>query len=249
MPAAINTTPQFCVAELKDMLLNGDQTPKQNRALRFALHFLTKPKPPRRYWRYVEYSDDGCAVYECLSCEHRWEGRSEPGWFDCFEDCEPDAEGVQSYSQGDKVRYYRKREVPVYKPVWKYCPCCGVEWIGPIRSNVDNERMLGPRRLAIQNAIDNQPFGERHRPRNEPRFWWVLQERTVWGSDRAPDPWSDRYKANPNRVGAVAMHKRLIDERGMLNLDDKLFDTTDEVRVVKRTPEQLQRSYLSEVYS
>jgi len=29
-------------------------------------------------WRKVEYTDDGCSIYECLSCYNQWEARSNP---------------------------------------------------------------------------------------------------------------------------------------------------------------------------
>lgn len=31
-------------------------------------------------WRKVEYTDDGCTVYECLKCKAGWESRSDPEW-------------------------------------------------------------------------------------------------------------------------------------------------------------------------
>ena len=31
-------------------------------------------------WRKSEYTDDGCSVYQCLSCYKTWEGRSNPEW-------------------------------------------------------------------------------------------------------------------------------------------------------------------------
>ena len=29
-------------------------------------------------WRTAEYTDDGCSVYECLSCKAQWEARTSP---------------------------------------------------------------------------------------------------------------------------------------------------------------------------
>jgi hypothetical protein len=29
-------------------------------------------------WREVDYTDDGCAIWECLSCYEQWEGRTGP---------------------------------------------------------------------------------------------------------------------------------------------------------------------------
>jgi len=31
-------------------------------------------------WRKVEYTDDGCSIYECLSCYNSWEARTSPEW-------------------------------------------------------------------------------------------------------------------------------------------------------------------------
>ena len=46
-----------------------------------------------RKWRYVRDSDDGCNIYQCLSCYNSYDGRDNPS-------------------------------------DWKFCPYCGVEWIG-----------------------------------------------------------------------------------------------------------------------
>lgn len=29
-------------------------------------------------WRLVEYTDDGCSIYQCLSCKAQWEARTSP---------------------------------------------------------------------------------------------------------------------------------------------------------------------------
>lgn len=42
-----------------------------------TLDDLIKTTVPRMY-RCVEYTDDGCSVYECLSCKARWEARGFP---------------------------------------------------------------------------------------------------------------------------------------------------------------------------
>jgi len=31
-------------------------------------------------WRKIEYTDDGCYVYQCLNCYKSWEGRTSPEW-------------------------------------------------------------------------------------------------------------------------------------------------------------------------
>ncbi len=32
------------------------------------------------YWRYVQGTDDGCSIYQCLWCMASWESRSSPNW-------------------------------------------------------------------------------------------------------------------------------------------------------------------------
>jgi len=57
-------------------------------------------------WRYVHYTDDGCALYQCLNCYKQWEGRSWPGY----------------------------THDGAFTAVWKFCPYCGVEWTGSTRT-------------------------------------------------------------------------------------------------------------------
>ena len=52
------------------------------------------------YWRLVDYADDGCSVYQCLSCKYIWESRTSP----------------KNYGG----RY----------PDWTFCPVCGRKWEG-----------------------------------------------------------------------------------------------------------------------
>ena len=33
-------------------------------------------------WRYVLYTQDGCADYQCLMCYNSWESRTTPGYTD-----------------------------------------------------------------------------------------------------------------------------------------------------------------------
>jgi len=41
-------------------------------------------KKPFLYWRMVRYTDDGCAVNQCLACKADWESRTSPcGWRFC----------------------------------------------------------------------------------------------------------------------------------------------------------------------
>ncbi len=27
------------------------------------------------YYRYIDYTDDGCSLYQCLACKGKWEAR------------------------------------------------------------------------------------------------------------------------------------------------------------------------------
>ena len=31
------------------------------------------------YWRHVDWSDDGCSLFQCLNCKNGWEARTDPG--------------------------------------------------------------------------------------------------------------------------------------------------------------------------
>lgn len=54
-------------------------------------------------WRRVRYADDGNAIFECLSCYVKF--------------------GAPDMSLG-----YTIRETNEYKPIWKFCPFCGIQW-------------------------------------------------------------------------------------------------------------------------
>jgi len=114
-------------------------------------------------WRYVRYTDDGCAVYQCLKCSGKWEARDLPGWTD--------------------------RDSGVYTPVWKFCPLCGTQWEGarttdPTRSE---DQQVGPRRARIDNAIEARDWELRYR-RPEPMFYWLIEERVQWLKFNPADP-------------------------------------------------------------
>lgn len=129
---------------------------------------MNRPAPNK--WRTIRYTDDGCCLYQCLPCKATWEGRSAPGWFSTTVECDPGTPDAHSYTQGDKTHYYVSCE-PRYMPEWTYCPYCGIKWEGPIRCDVDNERMLGERR---QKAV-NAPYESSH-----PDFYWTVEIKTKY---------------------------------------------------------------------
>lgn len=195
------------------------------------------------YWRLVKDTDDGCALYQCLACKSHWEGRSEPGWFDSFEDCEPDAEGAMSYLLSDGTPYYyRNREVPVYEESWKYCPHCGVRWLGPIRCNVENERMLGPRRLRQYNAMWERRIFIGGWDYWKPSYWWVIQQLTEYVN--ADERWVDKFKLNPEKVNAIQVYKCLKARRAELKAEDSEWET-NYARVVIKTNAELENGHWS----
>jgi hypothetical protein len=59
------------------------------------------------YWREVQYTDDGCSVYQCLNCYSKWESRTAPWW--SKDGKKPEKEGI-----------------------WNRCPVCGCRWVGQI---------------------------------------------------------------------------------------------------------------------
>jgi hypothetical protein len=133
------------------------------------------------YWRYVRYTDDGCALYQCLSCYNEWEGRGAPGW--------TDMEGQ-------------------YHTDWKFCPCCGVEWFG---CNREREEDYGPRRTRIRQAQDarrEELWRVRYEdlPCNQADYWWVIEERSTCLLYDHTEGWIPRYKA---KGGIVPVKKVL----------------------------------------
>jgi len=194
------------------------------------------------YWRYVRYTDDGCAIYQCLDCKNSWESRTSPGWFNSFEEVDGPGEGLTEFSRtvdGVEVPYWnKKRETPVYQPVFNFCPFCGLKWEGPIRCDDDNEYMYGPKRLARQQAIAQV---KRNRKfdwvEHLPRWWWVIQRREIWPDRPEPEQWLDVYKINPNKHGAMWVYQELQYERKQcLQNDniDNMFDVKHEARVIKK---------------
>lgn len=119
------------------------------------------------YWRYKEGTDDGCAIYQCLSCYKAWESRTAPGFHS--------VEGV-------------------YHPYFHFCPCCGVKWEGCRMTDPENYREWqnhGPRRQRIEAAVERRRESEnaayyasgahwRNEPYPgsppDPPYWLVMEE-------------------------------------------------------------------------
>jgi len=104
------------------------------------------------HWRTIRYTDDGCYLYECLSCKERWEARQAPGYYDQWVDTEVQVEGGWTTTSSGVPHHYAKRAVPVYVPHWRFCPYCGTTWKGPIRCDIDNPYMYGERRKLAYNC-------------------------------------------------------------------------------------------------
>jgi len=65
------------------------------------------------YVRHVRYTDDGCDVWQCLSCKQDWESRS------------------QVAGDWPEMKYF------------KYCPYCGLEWAGQHKWDEQKKWNLG----------------------------------------------------------------------------------------------------------
>ena len=70
-------------------------------------------------WRRVEYTDDGCSIYECLSCYKRWEARTNPSyeWKFCPY-CASEWTGEEEYD--DKVFERKEAQVSTIKRIEVY---------------------------------------------------------------------------------------------------------------------------------
>lgn len=136
-------------------------------------------------WREVEYTDDGCSVYQCLSCYQQWEGRSSPeyGWKFC-----PFC-GIQ-WTGGVMSRSH-------YTPRWRW------------------ELLEKPHQIAIENKTYDDEFYARQREiedyireveqRSEAKqSVWVIEYRELkedarWSVDDAfmLNPYRDREDTTP----------------------------------------------------
>lgn len=134
-------------------------------------------------WRYVHYTDDGCALYECLQCKAQWEGRGGPG--------------------------YRMFDTGEYVASWHFCPVCGVKWTGSPRTD-DNE--VGPRRQRIREAWDKRRFGD-DRIEWTPPFWWVMEYRAKNRRGGYSDTWHVQTAYDGWLNSAAAIYRELKSQR------------------------------------
>lgn len=138
------------------------------------------------YWRYVEYTDDGCSRYQCLSCYKQWESRTVPGYF-----------GLDDS----------------YCPVFKFCPFCGVQWAGMRTTGCsklhEGHKQLGRRRQRIEDAFEAR-FGYDRWRQPEPPYWLVVEQAEQTERDRdqgKPLAWKPRYKMSGFKASAMKMLK------------------------------------------
>ncbi len=183
---------------------------------------MTQHKPHLPYWRYVEYADDGCNTYQCLACAKQWTARTEPGYFNLREKVDGPGEGIDGMEcgLGDEAYtvYFRDLPSPQYIAVWEFCPYCGIQWESPIRCNVGNERMFGPRRLRQEKAIrrcrDRAFQSNQHDLRYyEPTWWWLIQRRLYYPDRHETRKWEDYFKLDPGKYTALQIRERLQEER------------------------------------
>lgn len=143
-------------------------------------------------WRYIRYTDEGCALYQCLSCYNDWDSRTAPGWFNTTRSIPSPVE--------DGTNYYIEIE-PEYTPAWTLCPYCGVQWEGAVRCDVDNEYMYGPRRLERYNKT-HQSLIRQPQPQYTGR-WWAIQELEI--CINCDDRWETKQFARISCIPAKRM--------------------------------------------
>lgn len=192
------------------------------------------------HWRYVNYTDDGCSIYQCLNCYNKWEARTAPGRYDPYEYIDEPVSGCTVVKRGDGTHYYfLERDIPLYKEGWKFCPHCGCEWDGAIVPDYDNEYMYQGRRLEVYRMVKNLPYSS-----SQPDWYWLIQERQVWADRDGPEDWKGFRKYDPRRYSALDIYKELQWVReNRFDYSNRLFAITDECRAIKITPEEAERTY------
>jgi hypothetical protein len=132
------------------------------------------------FWRYVNYSDDGCSIYQCLMCYNKWDARTEPGWYDVDN---------------------------TYHPTFIYCPFCGTKWIGKHgggRSRDDeyyNEKNYGPRKYKIAKALQNAW----NRPIKKNKKFWIIESKLCRNYSSYPDTWGHHHQYDMETYSAKDM--------------------------------------------
>ncbi len=130
-------------------------------------------------WRYARYTDDGCAIYQCLKCYGEWEARSSPGYMN---------EGGE------------------YHATWHFCPLCGTKWekMRTTDSEWFTDQQIGPRRMRIEKATDEYYRARSRCGEADPPFWYVLEEKMHWAC-RSPDEaeWKPACRMAGMQVSAV----------------------------------------------
>ena len=196
------------------------------------------------FWRTVRYTDDGCSVYGCLDCKNEWESRTEPGWFEYFEEFDSEVEGAIHYLKpinGKQIDYWHaKRDTPIYRPIFIFCPFCGIKWDGPIRLNLNNTYMLGPKRLARQLAIEKNNskirFSDGYYASQQPKWQWAIQTREVWPDRATPEKWKTSQTVAPININAIGIYGFLKIRREMCLKQDRhsegLFNVKHEARAI-----------------
>ena len=79
------------------------------------------------FWRYKDYSDDGCSIYECLNCYKEWEARTSPKyseWKFCPY-CGCVWEGEKEWDA--EAKWNNKKGIPLEKDVRLLLPIFVVE--------------------------------------------------------------------------------------------------------------------------
>lgn len=126
------------------------------------------------FWREVEYTDDGCSIFQCLFCKAKWEARTSPGYYrykcgkcDCC---------VAGKYLTDGTSCYGQKEFKAYCPFFVYCPCCGIRWDGQMH------RPENHRKAKIEKILDNMSYEDRTRYRPQKELFWAIEEcrRGIW---------------------------------------------------------------------
>jgi hypothetical protein len=200
-------------------------------------------------WRVSKDSDDGCTIYQCLSCYNDWESRTSPASWGGKVTQRDDGKWWWNTEYGSEQGPFDSCEEACLKTfTWRFCPYCGIEWQGQqISERVEMLQNLPYKCYwddpESQSEYDNEKI-------------WVIQKKTTYRYDTEPSHWYDFKYCDLHRFPTVLSVFTLLKnirsswEQEKIKWADEwgeTYETTKEYRAVLKKRKEV-RNYCSRAH-